>query len=120
MAAAEAAAGEAQTKHVAAGLKAAIHNPNVSAEAKEKDKERLHEMGIDIDEGTSAKLGKHNVGEKAKQHPGAASHSEGLTAEEKEEHHRMGGYKATLKNPHASQEAKDHAKKVLEEYEAQN
>jgi Fe2+ transport system protein FeoA len=60
------AAEDSQNKHVAAGLKAAIHNPNVSAEAKQRDIERLHEMGIEIDEETSAKLGKHSVGEKEK------------------------------------------------------
>lgn len=32
---------------VAAGLKAAIHNPNVSEEAKSSANERLHEMGTD-------------------------------------------------------------------------
>ena len=31
---------------VAAGLKAAIHNPNVSAEAKERAQERLENMGV--------------------------------------------------------------------------
>lgn len=37
------------TARVAAGLKAAIHNPNVSAEAKEHAKDRLKEMGQDLE-----------------------------------------------------------------------
>lgn len=37
------------TTRVAAGLKAAIHNPNVSAEAKEHAKEKLKEMGQDVE-----------------------------------------------------------------------
>lgn len=35
-----------------------------------------------------------------------------------EEHRRLGGYKATLKNPRASQEAKEHAKEVLKDHDA--
>ena len=35
---------------VAAGLKASIHNPNVSDEAKQSATERLHDMGADVDD----------------------------------------------------------------------
>ncbi|KAF4597911.1 hypothetical protein EYR38_006303 [Pleurotus pulmonarius] len=38
--------------NVAGGLKAAIHNPNVSEEAKSHAAERLREMGIDDQSGT--------------------------------------------------------------------
>lgn len=35
--------------HVAAGLKAAVHNPHVSEGAKESALERLHDMGEDVE-----------------------------------------------------------------------
>lgn len=38
---------------VAAGLKASIHNPNVSDEAKQSATERLHDMGADVDDAPS-------------------------------------------------------------------
>lgn len=40
---------EKDQTRVAAGLKAAVHNPNVSEEAKEAATERLHEMGAGSD-----------------------------------------------------------------------
>lgn len=63
----------AQNKHVASGLKAAVHNPRVSEEARQKDIERLHKMGVDLDEGPSAKLGEHSVGGQEKQPHGTYS-----------------------------------------------
>lgn len=58
-----------QNKHVVAGLKAAIHNPHVSEEAKQKDIQRLHNIGVDLDEGPSAKLGEHSIsGQEKKSH----------------------------------------------------
>lgn len=41
---------EKDETRVAAGLKAAVHNPHVSEEAKERSAERLHDMGTDPEE----------------------------------------------------------------------
>ncbi|KAH9912770.1 Conidiation protein 6-domain-containing protein [Epithele typhae] len=86
--------GHDQTR-VAAGLKAAIHNPNVSEEAKERAQERLETMGA------------------AHVHP--SSHPVGTVDTTGHEANRViGGYKAALHNPHTSEEAKRHAKEILE------
>ncbi|KIJ19005.1 hypothetical protein PAXINDRAFT_8363 [Paxillus involutus ATCC 200175] len=74
------------SSRVAAGLKAAIHNPNVSEEAKEHAKQKLREL----------------------------SQEAGQTHETPRENPRvLGGYKATLSNPHTSEQAKHHAEEVL-------
>lgn len=58
--------------HVAAGLKAAIHNPNVFEEAKERAADRLDSMGADTETQYSSRSG------------------------QQESSHVLGGYKATL------------------------
>ncbi|CCM04377.1 uncharacterized protein FIBRA_06551 [Fibroporia radiculosa] len=83
---------------VAAGLKAAIHNPNVSEEAKERATDRLHHMGGTEEVNTS---------------PSTATHST-TTGSGQETSRVLGGYKATLNNEHASAKAKEHAREVLE------
>ncbi|KAH9953456.1 Conidiation protein 6-domain-containing protein [Russula dissimulans] len=80
---------------VAGGHKAAIHNPNVSAEAQEHSRQVVEEI----------------------QGSGAV-HPDGTTepgAGDKEESRVLGGYKATLKNPNVSDEAKQRAQQILEE-----
>ncbi|TFK67638.1 hypothetical protein BDN72DRAFT_960877 [Pluteus cervinus] len=84
--------------NVAGGLKAAIHNPNVSEEAKESAKARLEEMGTGVESTTS----------------GSDAGDAGL----KNEGNVIGGYKATLKNPNVSDEAKQHAEQVLRDKDA--
>ncbi|KAI8975919.1 Conidiation protein 6-domain-containing protein [Trametes punicea] len=87
-------------KRVAAGLKAAVHNPNVSEEAKERAQERLESMGTSADE-TSRNRG--------------TNYPVGSTDEAGHETNRvLGGYKATLHNPRTSEEAKRHAREILE------
>lgn len=69
-------------KRVAAGLKASIHNPNVSEEAKERAQERLETMGTSVETTSRA--------------PGT-SYPVGSTDEAGHETNRvLGGYKATL------------------------
>ncbi|KAH9851477.1 hypothetical protein C2E23DRAFT_886632 [Lenzites betulinus] len=88
-------------KRVAAGLKAAIHNPNVSEEAKERAQERLETMGTSV-ETTAASRGTGTV------------YPVGATDEAGHEANRvLGGYKATLHNPNVSDEAKRHAREIL-------
>ena len=67
---------------VAAGLKAAIHNPNVSAEAKERAQERLDDMGL-----TGTAQNSHQQGS----HPAHSVDDGG-----RETNRVLGGYKATL------------------------
>ena len=67
---------------VAAGLKAAIHNPNVSAEAKERAQERLDDMGL-----TGPSQNTHQQGS----HPAHSVDGSGH-----ETNRVLGGYKATL------------------------
>ncbi|KAH9929316.1 Conidiation protein 6-domain-containing protein [Amylocystis lapponica] len=83
-------------ERVAAGLKAAINNPNVSEEAREHAADRLDSMGASEEVNTSTR-------------------STGTTNASGQETNRvLGGYKATLRNDHTSEEAKQHAREVLD------
>ncbi|KIY72412.1 hypothetical protein CYLTODRAFT_449958 [Cylindrobasidium torrendii FP15055 ss-10] len=89
--------GNKNPERVAAGLKAAIHNPNTSDEARERATERL--QGIDT-QYTDKNLDNSS-----------ASMDNG-------DHHRnqvLGGYKATLHNPGSTDAAKSKARDVLQE-----
>lgn len=151
-------------ERVAAGLKATVHNPSVSEEAKHRARERLSEMGVDIESELSSRNAKGNSssGKHSQRFAGlitytvlAATGGSGSTVEyalddgnyepsanaslnrdsEKTEHHRLGGYKATLNStfaiahyylfwresiadPRVSDAAKDHAKDVLNDNDA--
>ncbi|KAF8153135.1 Conidiation protein 6-domain-containing protein [Crassisporium funariophilum] len=125
---------EKNPDNVARGLKAAIHNPNVSEEAKQSAAERLEQMGS-VDEheqhGTNRQLGGYkatltnpNTSQKAKEHArqvlGQETEVSNTANDEGETHdHRViGGYKAALKNPNVSEEAKQHAEEFLKEHNA--
>lgn len=120
--------------NVARGLKAAINNPNVSAEAKAHDRERLREMGepvpkdrANVVRGLKAAVHNPNVSEEAKERDrqrlremgesfddSTASGPRTRSQEAEEHEHRvLGGYKATLSNPNAGPDAKAHAEDVL-------
>ncbi|TFY55415.1 hypothetical protein EVJ58_g8271 [Rhodofomes roseus] len=73
--------------NVARGLKAAISNPNVSVDAKERAAERLDSM--------------QDSGE--------------LESREAHEANVAIGHKAALSNPNVSDEAKEHSSQVLED-----
>jgi len=104
-------------ERVAAGLKATLHNPTVSAEAKSRAQARLKEMGVDADIKTPSYKKESKTTEDAPQHD--LRHEENVHGYEMPEDNRiLGGYKATLKNPNVSQEAKEHAKEMLKEHEA--
>jgi len=79
--------------NVVGGYKAALHNPNVSEEAKEHAEEMIEKL-----EGDAPRKSDNG--------------SENL--EGKDLGHVIGGYKATLSNPNVSEEAKEHAEKMLE------
>ncbi|KAI6135765.1 hypothetical protein EV401DRAFT_2203367 [Pisolithus croceorrhizus] len=82
------------TTRVIAGLKAAVHNPHVSEEAKEHAIERLRGMGQSVD------VAPQETAEKS--------------SDQQEGSRVLGGYKATLSNPYTSEEAKKHAEEVLQ------
>ncbi|TFK32056.1 hypothetical protein BDQ12DRAFT_671370 [Crucibulum laeve] len=125
-------------ERVAAGLKATINRPNVSQEAKQRATERLQEMGKLDSSGSSSQkssrtaVGQVMIGEGSGLHDDAeepdidmsnpdtnrSAKSDILESgqfSEQEEHRIIGGYKASLKNPHVSESAKEHAKEVLED-----
>ncbi|KIY71739.1 hypothetical protein CYLTODRAFT_450581 [Cylindrobasidium torrendii FP15055 ss-10] len=84
-------------ERVAAGLKAAIHNPNTSEEARERATERLQGMDTQYTD-------KDLDNSSANQDNG--------------DHHRnqvLGGYKATLHNPSSTESARAKARDVLSE-----
>ncbi|KAH8978197.1 Conidiation protein 6-domain-containing protein [Lactarius hatsudake] len=85
---------------VVGGHKAAMHNPNVSAEAKEHSRQVVE--GIQ--------------GSGAVQDDYSAKPS--LATGDKEESRVIGGYKAALKNPNVSEEAKERAQQILEDKDA--
>ncbi|PPR05422.1 hypothetical protein CVT24_008036 [Panaeolus cyanescens] len=101
----------------ARGYKAAINNPNVSAEAKQNAQERLDEMGY------SDSLEQDNMGTSGRRNRtsgagGADDEIDQRASQGKNEGNVIGGYKATLKNPNVSEEAKQHAEEVLESHGA--
>ncbi|KIP08301.1 hypothetical protein PHLGIDRAFT_127122 [Phlebiopsis gigantea 11061_1 CR5-6] len=131
-------------ERVAAGLKAAIHNPNVSEEAKERAADRLDHIGEktttthnttghhqgDRDTnrvlgGYKATLSNENTSPEAKQHAAEILEAHGYTVERAEgvgedEHQTrvLAGYKAALSNPRVSSEAKAHAREFLAAHDA--
>jgi len=89
--------------NVIGGYKAAAHNPNLPEESREHAKEVLEQMGVDADEKAET------------QHHQAADKVEDIDLTYKHKGNVIGGYRATLHNPNSSDEAKEHAKKMLKE-----
>lgn len=86
-------------ERVAAGLKATLHNPTVSAEAKSRAQARLKEMGVDADIKTPSHKAKEEskTTDEAQQQPHDLRHEENVHGYEvREENRVLGGYKATL------------------------
>ncbi|TEB25469.1 hypothetical protein FA13DRAFT_1796368 [Coprinellus micaceus] len=108
---------EKNPANVIRGLKSAITNPNVSEEAKQRDRERLQELGQDIGAGGQAPEG---PGHESLGRP-EGSRGVGLGPVDDEEGSNpqrvAGGYKATLSNPRTSDEAKAHAEEKLAEFD---
>ncbi|KAF5348774.1 hypothetical protein D9756_009742 [Leucocoprinus leucothites] len=93
--------------HVAAGYKATIHNKNTSNEAKEHASEQLDKMGIHEFDQPSQEASTNTRSRSPTKHT--------ADVEGKNEGNVIGGYKATLKNPRVSKEAKQHAETELED-----
>ncbi|KAI9059103.1 hypothetical protein FKP32DRAFT_1157184 [Trametes sanguinea] len=92
------ATGQANENRVAGGLKATLHNPKVSQEAKDRAAERLEEMGGDVPAASSC----------------ASSSTSAPKGFDQHKNNVLGGYKATLHNPRTSEDAKRHAREILE------
>ncbi|OJT04281.1 Conidiation-specific protein 6 [Trametes pubescens] len=86
-------------RQIAGGHKAAINNPNVSEEAKEHSRQQL---GGEYDDETEFTESRGSGGRKE-------------ASEGKDETRQNAGFKGVLKNPNAGEEAKEHAKQILEE-----
>ncbi|ODN74557.1 hypothetical protein L202_06924 [Cryptococcus amylolentus CBS 6039] len=89
----------AHQNHVIGGYKATLNNPNVSDEAKS----RANEVIENFQENGSSAI------EQSDQDNGNVSSAD---------HHEnqvLGGYKATLNNPNVSEDAKQHARDVLDQ-----
>ncbi|KAI5898465.1 uncharacterized protein SCHCODRAFT_02489941 [Schizophyllum commune H4-8] len=83
------------SNRVAGGLKATLHNPTIGEDTKQSAAQRLEEMGVDADS--------------------KAPSSQPATSGQEHHNQRMGGFKATLHNDNVSEEAKSHARDVLQE-----
>ncbi|KAF9563807.1 hypothetical protein CPC08DRAFT_705720 [Agrocybe pediades] len=156
-----------KSDYVARGLKATIHNPNTSDEAKQSAVHRLEDQGEELPEdyrnmkeqgiggheelrGGSGGISRSSVSDQNVKAPGGGSAGRsritgaypaaGEDDDDEEindlmddigdvvdedytkdisgkEHNRvLGGYKATLKNPRVSDEAKQHAQDKLDEF----
>ncbi|KAH9486269.1 UPF0654 protein C22G7.11c [Psilocybe cubensis] len=136
--------------NVARGLKATIHNANVSEEAKENAAQRLAQMGEEVpgDFSSGAQSGNDTYkpdsddlsGSRMRGTRSSASkaNDEGLFSPSEietdldyaqgesvgedvqhggETNRVLGGYKATLKNPRVSNQAKQHAQEMLDDAE---
>jgi len=86
---------------VAGGYKATISNPNTSEEAKEHARLKLAEMGAEYEDEPQMQ---YREEEHRGEHHDSAHHSR-----------VMAGYKATISNPNNSEEAKEHARRMLAE-----
>ncbi|KAF9564052.1 hypothetical protein CPC08DRAFT_816211 [Agrocybe pediades] len=99
--------GDKNPDYVARGLKATIHNERTSEEAKESAAQRLEEMGAEVPSDFAASNDSSNSSGK-----GGQDEEEGLNP------NQIRGYKSTLARDNVSDEAKEHAKQVLEENDA--
>ncbi|KAH7105158.1 Conidiation protein 6-domain-containing protein [Auriculariales sp. MPI-PUGE-AT-0066] len=97
--------------NVVGGHKANLKNPNTSDESKEHSRQVLDEM----DSGEADDSGTYNPQEKSAQTGRTRGGETEIDDSGKETNRVLGGYKAALKNPHIGEEAKEHAREVLED-----
>ena len=89
-------------------MKATLHNPTVSPEAKSRAQARLKEMGVDADIKTpSHKAKEGKTAEETQPHDLRHEEHAQRGCEMAEEHRILGGYKATLKSSVASVDSRD-------------
>ncbi|KAG9014541.1 hypothetical protein FRB95_007222 [Tulasnella sp. JGI-2019a] len=121
---------ETHNNRVIGGYKAALNNPNVSHEAKQRAETILSEQGVAVGGtetdspsnrvlgGYKATLSNPYTSDEAKQRAETILSEQGVLMggmeNEPQSNRALGGYKATLSNPNTSEEAKMHAVAVLE------
>ena len=86
---------EKDPEHVAAGLKATLANPRVSAEAKHEAQNRLKEMGYEIKDPEHVKAGLKAAIHNPKVSPEAKAH-----AEKELKEMESGAHHASASHPH--------------------
>jgi len=105
---------------VISGLKASLHNPNVSEAAKASAVQRLQELESSTQEGNIRSQAQddqtepstdtqYDLRDRGMSDEGALQESPATM------NRKIGGYKATLKNPRVSPAAKKHAQEALEQ-----
>lgn len=90
-------------ERVAAGLKAASHNPTLSENKREDARRRLQEMGVHSDTNLSSRQAGSGVTDQDEVDSGArfdnsTEDSDMGISGDQHQHHVLGGYKATLKS----------------------
>ncbi|KAJ3515264.1 hypothetical protein NMY22_g14495 [Coprinellus aureogranulatus] len=131
---------------VMSGLKASIHNPGVSEEAKDHARQRLADLGdksgVAKEKGPKTKIIgvkededfiDNSIAAPGSPNPrntleGTLDEVEGNEAEHEDVHpeahsahlsnRRLAGYKATMHNPRVSKKAKEHAEQILKDNDA--
>ncbi|KAJ7622827.1 Conidiation protein 6-domain-containing protein [Mycena polygramma] len=109
---------EKNPNRVAAGLRTTLGRDDVSEETKAHALERLEQM-----DGQTTATPRHVVAPESEQHAREILEAAGytVTPNEPEDEHQvrvLAGYKAALKNPRVSEEAKKHAQEYLKEHNA--
>ncbi|CAB60019.1 hypothetical protein POMI540_2012 [Schizosaccharomyces pombe] len=105
--------------HIIAGHKAALSNPHVSEEAKERARKYLKEHGSESHYTTGTTRGQKadadDAGELREEGFGTKNQFEDNESQAKNLGNVRGGYKAAMHNPKVSQKGRRHAKELLEE-----
>ncbi|KAJ6475228.1 Conidiation protein 6-domain-containing protein [Mycena vitilis] len=112
---------EKNPNRVAAGLRTTLGRDDVSEETKAHALERLEQMDGQTTGTTTTS--RHVVAPESEQHAREILEAAGytVTPNEPEDEHQVrviAGYKAALKNPRVSEEAKKHAHEYLKEHNA--
>ncbi|EIW73631.1 hypothetical protein TREMEDRAFT_59804 [Tremella mesenterica DSM 1558] len=100
------------------GYKATLHNPHTGDPAKDKAEDKLESHGVIVEKRPDHHHPHaHHLRSDDKPKFPAEGESEGEEDKKREDEAKerrvLGGYKATLSNPHASPKAKEHAAQVL-------
>jgi len=110
---------EKHRHRVLGGYKGTLSNANSSEEAKKHAKEMIEKLSKDEELPESEYTEEEKTKRRSKSEPKSEPAAE-LTEEEKHRHHVIGGYKATLSNANASEEAKKHAQEMLDQMEKED
>jgi len=108
---------EKHRHRVLGGYKGTLSNANSSEEAKKHAKEMIEKLSKDEELPESEYTEEEKTQRKSKSASKSSNSSTEQTEDEKHRNHVIGGYKATLSNANASEEAKKHAQEMLDKME---